>query len=105
MIWILKVTAVLTVLFVVSTFLRRATAAHRHLVWGVGLASLLAVPLVSSAVPWRVALLPAPPAASVDGLVAKPAKAKDAAMLPPAGIPFIVWPPIGPTMEDMKFIM
>ena len=86
MIWILKATAVLAVLFGVSALLRRASAAHRHLVWGVGLAALLAVPLISYAVPWEVAILP-PPAttapmttpAGKPSLSGKPAHKGDAA--------------------------
>src|SRR5262245_30733359 len=44
---------------IVAFFLRRAAAASRHLVWGMGLASLLALPLLSAALPtWQWPVVP-----------------------------------------------
>ncbi|MGH9410329.1 MAG: HEAT repeat domain-containing protein, partial [Vicinamibacterales bacterium] len=54
----LKASAVLSVTAVAACGMRRASAASRHLVWTVGLAGALAIPLVSISVPqWRVPLV------------------------------------------------
>jgi HEAT repeat protein/beta-lactamase regulating signal transducer with metallopeptidase domain len=39
---------------------RRSSAAGRHFLWGLGLAGLLVLPPLSSALPWRLAVFPAP---------------------------------------------
>jgi len=57
-----KATILLAFLFVVSTALRRAPAALRHLVWATGLAALLALPILSLTLPWRLEILPFGPA-------------------------------------------
>ena len=58
---ILKATLVLALAGLITTLLRRASAATRHLVWGGALATLLLLPLLSVSVPWTVpvAVLPA----------------------------------------------
>lgn len=44
---------------IITFFLRRAAAASRHLVWGMALASLLALPLLSAALPaWQWPVVP-----------------------------------------------
>jgi beta-lactamase regulating signal transducer with metallopeptidase domain/HEAT repeat protein len=55
---LLKATAVLAGAIVLAAVLRRASAAVRHLVWSVGLVALFVLPLVSVAVPWRLAIVP-----------------------------------------------
>jgi HEAT repeat protein/beta-lactamase regulating signal transducer with metallopeptidase domain len=67
---LIKVTLVLGVAALTAHGLRRVSAAMRHLVWTLGLAAALVLPLLSAALPgWRVPILPAPasplPAASL----------------------------------------
>src|SRR5258707_9099291 len=65
---LVKGTVLLGVALLVAALLRRSSAALRHLVWGTGLAMLLALPL-ASLLPWRlpvsglasVVLTPPPP--------------------------------------------
>ena len=55
----------LCVVFMFAALLRAASASARHLVWCLGVAGLFALPLLSSRVPWRiavpVAVAPMPP--------------------------------------------
>jgi beta-lactamase regulating signal transducer with metallopeptidase domain/HEAT repeat protein len=54
-----KGTLLLIIAVILNFALRRASAASRHLVWSLALASLLALPLLSFGLPsWRLALLP-----------------------------------------------
>jgi HEAT repeat protein/beta-lactamase regulating signal transducer with metallopeptidase domain len=59
----IKGTILLAFLFALTLSLRRAPAALRHLTWTVGLAALLALPLLSLVLPWRLQILPFPAAA------------------------------------------
>jgi HEAT repeat protein/beta-lactamase regulating signal transducer with metallopeptidase domain len=56
--WVLatlvKGTVVLLAVILVAGSLRRASAALRHLVWGTGILTLLALPFVSLALPWEL---------------------------------------------------
>jgi HEAT repeat protein/beta-lactamase regulating signal transducer with metallopeptidase domain len=54
---LLKGTALLVLVFLVAAVLRRASAGVRHLVWSGGIVALLALPLVSLALPWRLPLI------------------------------------------------
>ena len=56
---VLKGTALLLVVFMLARALRNAPAAARHLVWAMGLAGLLIVPVLSRTMPWRLEILPA----------------------------------------------
>ncbi|HJQ65588.1 MAG TPA: hypothetical protein VJ816_04385, partial [Gemmatimonadales bacterium] len=60
--WVLATLVKLTVLLlgaiVVAALLRRGSAALRHLVWGVGIVTVLVLPLVSLALPWQLAVVP-----------------------------------------------
>ncbi|HXV85212.1 MAG TPA: M56 family metallopeptidase, partial [Gemmatimonadales bacterium] len=56
---LIKGTALLAALSGAATLLRRAPASVRHTVWGAGLAAVLALPLASSLIPWRLEILPA----------------------------------------------
>jgi bla regulator protein blaR1 len=67
----IKSAIILSVAGLVAGSLRRASAASRHLVWSLAMASLLALPVLSVALPsWRIAALPSlSTVASVDGSV------------------------------------
>jgi beta-lactamase regulating signal transducer with metallopeptidase domain len=55
----IKSAVILSVAGLLAASLRRASAASRSLVWGVAMASLLALPVLSVALPsWRIAALP-----------------------------------------------
>jgi HEAT repeat protein/beta-lactamase regulating signal transducer with metallopeptidase domain len=54
-----KATAILLATVALNIALRRASAATRHLLWSISLSALLALPLLTYALPsWRVAVLP-----------------------------------------------
>jgi HEAT repeat protein/beta-lactamase regulating signal transducer with metallopeptidase domain len=55
---LLKLTALLLGAGVVAARLRRGSAALRHLVWGMGIVTVLVLPLVSLALPWQLAVVP-----------------------------------------------
>jgi hypothetical protein len=57
--WAIRATLILMVVFGIAALLRRAAAASRHVVWAVGLVSVLVVPIVAVALPWRLNVLPA----------------------------------------------
>ncbi len=54
-----KGTVLLMLAFGLAAALRQASAATRHLVWAVGLLVLLALPLLTAGLPWRLDVLPA----------------------------------------------
>ena len=56
--WIVKATIVLLAAFALTSMLRGASAAVRHAIWSAALAGVIAVPVLTIAVPWRVAVLP-----------------------------------------------
>lgn len=57
LVWLLKGSLLLALLFPLAALLRRSSSSARHLVWTVGLALVLAVPLASTGVlPWRLEL-------------------------------------------------
>lgn len=60
---VIKATILLGFLFALSGMLRRAPAALRHLVWGVGLTAVLLLPVLSLTLPWRIEILPFGPGA------------------------------------------
>lgn len=51
-------TALLLLVFAVAAVLRRASASTRHLIWSIGLMGVLLLPLLSTALPWRLEVLP-----------------------------------------------
>lgn len=55
---LLRVTLVLLVVTAAAWLLRRASAGARHLAWAVGVVTLLALPVLSGLVPWRLAIIP-----------------------------------------------
>ena len=57
---LLKGTALLLFVFLVAAALRRASAGLRHLVWSGGIVALLALPLVSLTLPWRLPVVTPP---------------------------------------------
>src|SRR5262245_5573729 len=71
----IKSVIILSVAGLVAGSLRRASAASRHLVWSLAMASLLALPVLSVALPsWRIAALPSlATVASVDNGSREPA--------------------------------
>ena len=60
---VVKTTVLLVAALGVSLLLQRASAGTRHLVWLVTLGALLVLPALAAWAPWRVAILPAAPAA------------------------------------------
>jgi beta-lactamase regulating signal transducer with metallopeptidase domain len=71
----IKSAVILSIAGLMAASLRRASAASRHLVWSVAIASLLALPALSVALPsWRIAALP-----SLATIVHAPANASIAA--------------------------
>ncbi|NNG16151.1 MAG: M56 family metallopeptidase, partial [Gemmatimonadales bacterium] len=56
--WAIRATLVLLIVFGVAALMRRAAAASRHVVWAVGLVSVLVVPIIAVALPWRLNVLP-----------------------------------------------
>jgi HEAT repeat protein/beta-lactamase regulating signal transducer with metallopeptidase domain len=62
---LLKLTALLLGVVVVAALLRRGSAALRHLVWGMGIVTVLLLPLVSLALPWQLAVVPVEAAVGV----------------------------------------
>jgi beta-lactamase regulating signal transducer with metallopeptidase domain len=55
---LLKGTVLLLGVIVVAALLRRASAALRHLVWCLGIVTVLGLPLISMALPWQLAVVP-----------------------------------------------
>jgi HEAT repeat protein len=55
---ILKSTLVLLAAFGLTALMRGASAAARHAVWCAALVGVIAIPLVSVAIPWQVSVLP-----------------------------------------------
>ena len=55
---LLKGTVLLLGAIVVAALLRGASASLRHLVWGLGIVTVLVLPLVSLALPWQLAIVP-----------------------------------------------
>ena len=51
---LLKGTVLLLGAIVIAALLRRASAALRHIVWGLGIVTVLVLPLVSFALPWQL---------------------------------------------------
>lgn len=79
----LKGSLVLLAALAATRLMKRRSAAARHLVWVVALASMLALPLVSRALPaWRVVPVPAPLAPAA-GFVAAPEPAAPPAAVQP----------------------
>jgi len=60
---LLKGTALLVALFLVAAVVRRSSAGLRHLVWGGGIVAVVALPLVSLVLPWRLSVVRVPVAA------------------------------------------
>ena len=59
--WILKATVLLAAAWLAVICLRSQSAALRHRIWALGLASLLAVPLIDAVLPsWHARVVPAP---------------------------------------------
>lgn len=56
---VIKSVVILTLAGVIAAVLRRTSAASRHMVWGLAVASLLVLPILSAFVPsWRAPVLP-----------------------------------------------
>jgi len=86
---LVKGTLLLVAVFLAAALVRRASAGLRHLVWGGGIVAVLALPVVSLVLPWRLSVLrvpaAAPPAVAAPGLaVGVPQPAPRATPLPSA---------------------
>jgi beta-lactamase regulating signal transducer with metallopeptidase domain len=57
---LLKGTVLLVFVFLVAALLRRGSAGLRHLVWSGGIVALLALPVVSLTLPWRLPVVATP---------------------------------------------
>jgi beta-lactamase regulating signal transducer with metallopeptidase domain len=86
---LLKGTLVLIAVIVAAGSLRRASAALRHLVWGTGIVTLLALPFVSLVLPWRL------PVVTLDAVVTPPATSPVA----PAPEPSVISAPQDPARD------
>jgi HEAT repeat protein/beta-lactamase regulating signal transducer with metallopeptidase domain len=78
---LLKGTALLVLVLLVVAALRRASAGLRHLVWSGGIVALLALPLVSLALPWRLPVV-APQLAGVTAAATSQATGSEARPAP-----------------------
>lgn len=72
---LLKGTALLLAVAGLAVVLRRASASLRHLLWGAGIVTVLALPVLSLTVPWRLPVI----AVTAPALVDEPAPAAEAA--------------------------
>ena len=54
LLWVLKGSLLLALLFAVAALLRRASSSARHLVWTAGLAMVVLLPVLSALAPWRI---------------------------------------------------
>jgi HEAT repeat protein/beta-lactamase regulating signal transducer with metallopeptidase domain len=75
---ILKGTLFLSLLFLATPLLRRLSAGTRHLVWGTALVLLVAFPLLSRVMPWRIGVYPVANAPKHEGPTAAPEHAPSA---------------------------
>jgi HEAT repeat protein/beta-lactamase regulating signal transducer with metallopeptidase domain len=79
---LLKGTVLLLGVIVVAALLRRASAALRHLVWCLGIVTVLGLPLISMALPWQLAVVPMEPLTpSTPSFVKSPASRESPAPL------------------------
>ena len=69
---LLKGTLLLVAVFLAAAAVRRSSAGLRHLVWGGGIVAVLALPLVSLVLPWRLPVLRVPAAAPAAAAVPAP---------------------------------
>src|SRR5256885_2527481 len=56
---LIQTTALLALVAIAAQLLRKQSAALRHLLWTLGIAGLVAAPLLAAATPFRFHLLPA----------------------------------------------
>lgn len=89
----------LVALLGVARLLRRAPAATRHLVWAGGLAALVALPVLSAAVPWRLAVLPARVSSAAAPVPGSSAAAAGAAALHTVEAATM---PLGPAVQPVE---
>jgi beta-lactamase regulating signal transducer with metallopeptidase domain len=86
--WILGLLAKATLVLLsggaVAVALRRGSAAWRHLVWGTAVAGLLAIPIASLVIPWRLPVVPLPARASADPVEVAGTGGAAATLTPPA---------------------
>ena len=101
--WVLamlfKGTVLLLAIAALAAVARRASAALRHLVWSAGIVAVLVLPLLSVALPWRLAVLPAPVSSEAPSPAAP---APGGATVPDdrAGSPLVQAPAVSPTAGD-----
>src|SRR5919108_2288323 len=56
---LIQATVLLALVAIAARFLRKRSAALRHLLWTLGIVGLVAAPVLASTIPFRVHLLPA----------------------------------------------
>src|SRR5919199_1515910 len=56
---LIQTTALLALVAIAAQLLRKQSAALRHLLWTLGIAGLVAAPILAAATPFRLRLLPA----------------------------------------------
>src|SRR5262249_17388653 len=100
--WTLKGTLLLLLTVALAAVLRRASAATRHLVWALGLASLLALPAAALVLPaWPLPVLPhADRGFSAPGAGAEMAASGPLSWAQPAAAPALPAPPAALPEQD-----
>src|SRR5687767_7655571 len=73
---LIKATVLLVVVTIAAHLMRRRSAAARHLLWTLGIAGLVAIPVLTAFVPFRLRILPTSPSSTQqdgDPAIARPA--------------------------------
>src|SRR5262245_61462826 len=72
---LVRATVLLVIVAVAALVLRRRSAALRHLLWSLAIAGLMVLPVLTSVVPFRLPVLPAPATVAASALTSDADKA------------------------------